>query len=89
MCLPVLFPEDTARRSTLSAAEEGVMDVAESLVSQGVTGPVAEHAAAVRLANELMWAHESGHPADAPLHAAANQLKCWHLNQLVQILANL
>lgn len=87
--IPELIDTDGAVKSTLCAAEEGLMDVAASLVSQGLTGPVADHHKAVTLANELLWAHESGSPADEVLFLAATQLKLWHLNQLAITLASL
>jgi hypothetical protein len=45
------------------------------------------HRHAVQLANELLWAHESGLAADETLQHAALQLKLWHLAQIDNIVS--
>ncbi len=48
---------------------------------------IRECLAAIALASELCWAHESSSPADASLHYAATQLRLWHLWRLDEALA--
>jgi len=80
-------PIDPIAARALLAQEERLSDLAAGLIDQGELSPdfaaeVIECRDAIILANELAWAHESDHPADRTLHAAAIQLKLGHLARL-------
>ena len=87
--LPFLL--DLTTGAELITREEQLCDLAESLAQFGSVGCEAAdlaitHRHAVQLANELLWAHDSGLPADVFLQHAALQLKLWHLFQIDALL---
>jgi hypothetical protein len=88
--LPFLLDSITAQ--AIAAQEDHLCGMAESLAQFGAVGCEAAddaimHRHAVQLANEILWAHDSGLPADADLHHAATQLKLWHLTQIDNIVS--
>ena len=87
--LPFLL--DPAAAAAIAAQEDHLCGMAESLAQFGSVGCEAaddaiNHRHGVTLANELLWAHDSGLPADADLHHAATQLKLYHLAQIDRVI---
>ena len=80
--LPHLLPADDV--TPLLAAETQLADLAGTLIQSNHSRAADMSLAlnAIVLANELLWAHESEHPADVELHHAATQLKCHFLARL-------
>ena len=78
-----------AQADTILAAAAAELD-ADSLpyvAAPARLAEIRECLAAVALASELCWAHESSSPADSSLHFAATQLRLWHLWRLDEALA--
>ena len=77
--LPELIDGDLSEK--LLSHEVQIIDRAESLMAQG-DDSLRIHRDAWELTNELMWAHQTDHPADESLHFAAENLKLFHLQIL-------
>ena len=89
--LPTNLPSLASPGSTamLLQNEVEICETAGSLMSQGYNIPAINyHLNAVVLCNELLWAHESGSPADKPLNHAATQLKVSFLAILEYLIAD-
>ena len=86
MSLPTLC--DPIVLAAILAQESRIRDFAATILGQADDYPedeiaiVRDHVAAVDLANELAYCHESESPADVTLYHAASQLKAWHLAAL-------
>ena len=91
MNLPTLIDPTTAAR--LTGQEEAILQAATDknlilrICSARALDEISESIAAISLANELCYSHESTSPADAAPYHAATQLKLWHLYRLDQLLA--
>ena len=79
--LPLLIPAAQCER--LIPLEVPLCEAAARRLALGEKLPgLSQLGNAIVLCNELLWAHESAHPADESLHLAAEQLKCWFLAQI-------
>lgn len=81
----ILIDADECER--LLPLETELCETAGSLLGQNADLPELNlHLNALVLTNELLWAHEGDKPDDESLHLCAEQLKCFHLAKIEQLL---
>jgi len=71
------------RAQYLEGEEIPILDLAESIVSQG-DAALQVHIDAITIAGDLAYAHENDTPEDEALHIAAQNLKLYHLDFLAR-----